>query len=141
MKKPWSQGVRTRGPRTRATWALGGGEPEAKHTAALGPADAASPTQRSPFGEQTACPLPHTHGPQQSRPMDRGRVAQPQSTARSEGDPSHTPPFWKVDMGLQLERPPQGLCLLLSSDCPGAGRPGKDWGREPHRTPVAPVTL
>lgn len=81
MKKPWSRGLRTRGPRTRATWALGCGEPKAKHIAALGPADAASPTQRSPFGEQTACPLPHTHGPRQSRLMDR-RAAWPSPRAR-----------------------------------------------------------
>ena len=42
-------------------------------------------------------------------------------------------------MGLQLERPPQGLNLLLSSQTvPGEGRPGKDWGKEPHCTRCGP---
>ena len=118
-----------------------GSQSKAEHTAALGPADASSPTH-SPFvsRQPACCPILTAH--EQSRPMDH-RAGWPSPRARPGLRvtlPTCLPlgrlPPGKWTWGCSWKDHPQGLYFLLSSQTvPGEGRPGKDWGREPHCTP------
>ena len=121
-----------------------GSQSKAEHTAALGPADASSPTH-SPFvsRQPACCPILTAH--EQSRPMDH-RAGWPSPRARPGLRvtlpmclPLGRLPPGKWTWGCSWKDHPQGLYFLLSSQTvPGEGRPGKDWGREPHCTPCGP---